>query len=88
MEPLRALSARSARLPTPETIRTPDMPPVFVLALGALGAAALVRILARESRRVNAELDAQRRVEEATQGDRRGTLRRDPASGEHRPSDS
>lgn len=64
------------------------MPPVFVIALGALGAAALVRLLARESRRVNAELDAHRRVAEAENGDRRVTLRRDAATGEYRPGDS
>lgn len=65
------------------------MPPVIVLALGAFGAAALVKLLARESRRVNAELDAMRRDEEEVGPPAsRRTLRRDPASGEYRPSDS
>ena len=64
------------------------MPPVIVLALGAFGAAALVKLLARESRRVNAELDAVRRDEDATAPLPRRTLRRDPATGEYRPSDS
>ncbi|MCK0206905.1 hypothetical protein MWN33_02540 [Starkeya koreensis] len=63
------------------------MPPVFVVALGALGVAALAKVLARESRRVNAELAALRRDEAAGRDPRHGTLRRDPASGEYRPSD-
>jgi len=64
------------------------MPPVIVLALGVVGAAALVKLLARESRRVNAELDAARRAEEANEPAGRLTLRRDPATGEYRPLDS
>ncbi|RTL90132.1 hypothetical protein [Ancylobacter sp. FA202] len=64
------------------------MPPVFILALGALGTAALVKVLVRESRRVNTELDAQRRAEKAGALDPRATLRRDPATGEYRPGDS
>ncbi|WP_428032263.1 hypothetical protein [Ancylobacter sp.] len=64
------------------------MPPVFVIALGALGAAALVKVLTRESRRVNGELDAQRRAEQAGRLDGRTTLRRDPATGDYRPGDS
>lgn len=64
------------------------MPPVFVVALGALGAAALVKLLARESRRVNAELSARRRDEAASHDPRHGTLRRDPSTGEYRPGDS
>lgn len=63
------------------------MPPLFVLALGALGAAALVKRLAGESRRVNAELDARRAAEAAREAGR-GTLRRDPATGDYRPHDS
>ncbi len=63
------------------------MPPVFVLALGALGAAALVKRLAGEARRVNAELDAQR-ASEAARETARATLRRDPATGDYRPQDS
>lgn len=64
------------------------MPPVIVLALGAVGAAALVKLLAKESRRVNAELDATRRAEEANEPTGRVTLRRDPSTGEYRPFDS
>ncbi|QFR34030.1 hypothetical protein [Ancylobacter sp. TS-1] len=64
------------------------MPPVFIVALGALAAAALVKVLARESRRVNAELAARRRDEAAATDPRRGTLRRDPSTGEYRPGDS
>lgn len=64
------------------------MPPVIVLALGAVGAAALVKLLAKESRRVNAELDATRRADEANLPTGRGKLQRDPATGEYRPTGS
>ncbi|MBS7544552.1 hypothetical protein [Ancylobacter oerskovii] len=61
------------------------MPPFLIVALGTLGAAALVKKLAQESRRVNAELDAARRDEEASRAPATDTLRRDPATGEYRP---
>lgn len=80
MGPLRAL--------TPGRRSETPMPPLFILALGALGTAALAKVLARESRRVNAELDAQRRAEKAGTLDPRATLRRDPVTGEYRPNDS
>lgn len=83
MEPLRALTR-----PAPPSCGTTTMPPLLVIALGGLGAAALVKVLARESRRVNAELDARRRAEAAGALDSRATLRRDPATGEFRPGDS
>lgn len=67
------------------------MPPFVVLAIGALGAAVLVKMLARESRRVNAELDALRENEEqegrAHAQAPRITLRRDPKTGDYRPGD-
>lgn len=63
------------------------MPPVFVLAIGAIGAAALVKLLAKESKRVNAELDAARRDVNAVRPDETATLSRDPATGEYRPRD-
>ena len=61
-----------------------NMPPVVVLALGALGAAALVKLLSRESRRVNSELDAKREAGSG-QATARPTLRRDPHTGDYRP---
>ena len=60
------------------------MPPVFAVALGLMGAAALVRWCVKEVRRVNAELDSVRE----TQAVDRGTLpklKRDPRTGEYRP---
>lgn len=62
------------------------MPPFLIVALGAFGAAALVKMLARESRRVNAELDEVRRAEEAAKP-ATAKLARDPATGEYRPQD-
>jgi hypothetical protein len=59
--------------------------PVFVLALGAVGAVVLVKLFNREWRRVNDDLDRANpmRVSEA---ERAGipTLRQDPATGEYR----
>ncbi len=62
------------------------MPPVFALALGLMGAAALVRWCAKEVRRANADLDDVRHAS-AVEVDRGTlpTLKRDPDSGEYRP---
>jgi len=67
------------------------MPPIFIpplikLALGALGAGALIHWVVKEVRRVNAELD---RVKNATAIERDAreelpTLKRDPQSGDFR----
>jgi hypothetical protein len=63
------------------------MPPVVALALGLVGAAALVRWCAKEVRRVNGELDAvpQRSKVEPVDREALPTLRRDPDTGEYRP---
>jgi hypothetical protein len=58
-------------------------PPLFVLALGALGAAAVVRWAVKETRRVNADLERVRETEPVREAF--PTLKRDPASGEYRP---
>ena len=64
------------------------MPPVFALALGLMGAAALVRWCVKEVQRVNADLDNGSARAVAEPVDRRAlpTLRRDPHTGEYRPS--
>jgi hypothetical protein len=64
------------------------MPPVFALALGLMGAAALVRWCVKEVQRVNADLDDRRARAVAEPVDREAlpTLRRDPNTGEYRPS--
>lgn len=66
------------------------MPPVAIaplikLALGAIGAAAIVHWVVREARRVNAELDRIRKapIDPATRK-ALPTLRRDPTTGEYR----
>jgi hypothetical protein len=63
------------------------MPPVFVLALGFMGAAALVRWCVKEVQRANAELDDVRATSAVDPVDRGSlpTLKRDPDSGEYRP---
>ena len=63
------------------------MPPLIVVALGALGGAVLVRWALRETQRVNHELDEARlaKVREGRRDDRVQTLRRDPVTGVYRP---
>ncbi len=61
------------------------LPPVIAWTLAAIGAVAVSKVLAREWRRVNAELDAQKRAAEAVARDQLPTLRRDPQSGVYRP---
>jgi hypothetical protein len=63
------------------------MPPAFALALGLVGAAALVRWCVKEVRRVNAQLDEVRQHAAVEPLDRSElpTLKRDPRSGEYRP---
>jgi hypothetical protein len=63
------------------------MPPVFALALGVMGAAALVRWCVKEVRRVNSELDSVRATQAAEPANRDAfpTLKRDPRTGEYRP---
>lgn len=62
------------------------MPPVIVWALGAAGAAVAARLIAREWRRVNAELDRVRAAS-VNEADRRQAVKlaRDPATGIYRP---
>lgn len=63
----------------------PVLPPVVAVALGAVAGAVLARLLVREWRRVNDELD---RVRVAPRGEAEHaeipTLRRDPATGVYR----
>jgi hypothetical protein len=62
------------------------MPPVFALALGLMGAAALARWCVKEVRRVNAELgDIRGAAAEPIDRARLPKLKRDPRTGEYRP---
>jgi hypothetical protein len=61
------------------------LPPVIAWTLAAIGATALSRVLVREWRRVNAELDAQARAAEPIAREHLAKLRRDPNTGEYRP---
>ena len=63
------------------------MAPVFALAVGLMGAAALVRWCAKEVHRVNAELNNFRGNPTMEPIDRESlpTLKRDPQTGEYRP---
>ena len=58
------------------------IPPVIAGALGALGAVALARVIAREWRRVNAELHP---AHKPAAGGEITRLRRDPETGVYRP---
>ena len=57
------------------------IPPVIAWTVGAIGAVVMSKLLARQWRRVNEELDARERV----RVEERGTLRRDPVTGVYRP---
>ncbi len=61
------------------------LPPVIAWTIAAVGAAALAKVLAREWRRVNAELDAHERAPDPVARERLPKLRRDPQSGVYRP---
>ncbi len=63
------------------------MPAAFVFALGAMGAAALLRWCVKEVGRVNAELDdvRARATVEPINRDTLPKLKRDPRTGEYRP---
>jgi hypothetical protein len=63
------------------------MPAALALALGMMGAAALVRWCVKEVHRVNAELDGVPGKVSVEPVDRAAlpTLKRDPQTGEYRP---
>ena len=64
----------------------PALPPIIAWTLGAIGAVVVMRLINREWRRINAELDQTRpvRVTDPERA-RLPTLRRDPRTGEYRP---
>jgi hypothetical protein len=59
------------------------IPPVIAWTVGAIGAVVMSKLLARQWRRVNDELDARERAH--VRVEERGTLRRDPVTGVYRP---
>jgi hypothetical protein len=59
--------------------------PVIGWALGALGAAVVAKVVAKEWRRVNDKLHPDESVRESVARKRIPTLRRDPQSGVYRP---
>jgi hypothetical protein len=61
------------------------LPPVIAWTLAAVGAVALSKVLGREWRRVNAELDAHERATKPVARHELPTLRRDPHTGVYRP---
>ena len=60
-------------------------PPLIGWALGALGAAVVARVLAKEWQRINDELHPSEPVAEAPGRENIPVLRRDPQSGIYRP---
>lgn len=62
------------------------MPPVLVWMIGAVGVVIVAKLVAKEWRRVNAELDKERAAMVADPQRRAyRSLRRDPKTGEYRP---
>ena len=64
----------------------PVLPPLFVWALGALSAAALAKVVVKEWRRVNAELDHAEDTSEPAAAEALPKLTRDPVTGVYRPN--
>ena len=64
------------------------LPPVIAWTLAAIGAVAVSKVLTREWRRVNAELDEMRAKASVEPQDRNAMpkLKPDPKTGEYRPS--
>ncbi|MES1155733.1 MAG: hypothetical protein ABUL48_04815 [Pseudorhodoplanes sp.] len=62
----------------------PPIPHLLAWTLGIAGAAALIRFIAKEHRRVNEELELARTASVQDKA-KRPTLRRDPRSGVYRP---
>jgi len=64
------------------------MPQMLAVTVAMLGAAALLRWCIKEVRRVNFELDTVRAAAKVEPFDREAlpTLKRDPVTGEYRPS--
>jgi hypothetical protein len=62
----------------------PPIPQLAAITLGALGVVALVRLLTREHRRINDELEMAR-AEAVTDRERMRKLKRDPRTGVYRP---
>lgn len=60
--------------------------PLVKWTLVAAGGAMIVHWVVKEVRRINDELDARRAAARIRDQERRPTLRRDPATGEYRPS--
>ena len=64
-----------------------EMPPVLALAFGLIGGAVLLRWCIKEVQRVNADLDTVRgNPADPVDRETLPTLKRDPQSGEYRPS--
>jgi hypothetical protein len=64
------------------------IPPMIAWTVGAIGAVVMSKLVAREWRRINDELDARERTQRPAAKMRvedRGTLRRDPVTGVYRP---
>ncbi len=62
----------------------PAVSPLLLVTLGLVGAAALARLIVKERKRVNAELE-RARASARTEKEARPTLRRDPRTGVYRP---
>ena len=66
----------------------PVIPPMVLWTLGALGAAAFARLIAKEYRRINSELEQARATPVGkTERANYRTLRRDPRTGVYREVD-
>jgi hypothetical protein len=65
--------------------RRMPIPPLLFVTLGLMGTAALIGLVVKERKRVNAELEKARAKARTTTHEPRATLRRDPRTGVYRP---
>ena len=63
------------------------VPPLLIATLALAGTAALIGMVVKERKRVNAELEKARARARTTTHEPRATLRRDPRTGVYRPQD-
>jgi hypothetical protein len=70
---------------TGEAMPIPLFPPLFLWAMGALGAVAAAKVAVKEWRRVNAELDRAKAAKTGAEAEPVTELKRDPESGVFRP---
>src|SRR5688572_26458361 len=83
----RARCGRATDCDKEQNMPLPAIPPLFAWALGALGAAALAKVVVKEWRRLNVELDEVKHTPASEPAaEALPKLKRDPETGVYRPN--